>query len=456
MNSDTFFAICLIYSGVFGTMFILYIVAIIIPFSRLKPDQPGNPEDFEWHFVVPCRDEEAVIGDTILYLTEFFPSAHVWVIDDDSEDSTAAIVTAAGERNTRVHLVQRRRPNARTGKAHALNYAWKQILDFMGPDADLSRSILTVVDADGRPSENLLEVSSGPNLFGARGVAAVQVEVRMSNRSIRRPFPESDWYKNLVARTFVRMQDIEFRGPISAIQTSRKYTRTVNVGGNGQLARMSALLEISDDDGPWRGALLEDFELGLHLLLSGWRNAYTASAWVDQEALYSLPRYITQRARWVQGTMQCIRYFPSLWKSRSVKNAGALEISYFLIQPWVQLLGTLFYPIPIFFLISTLAEDPKRTAMYLSGGGWLVLIGLVVFTFAQFGVWGPIYRHRSEPKASALTGIGWGLSYVPYIYLSYAVVWKAFVQFVRRQNGWAKTVRNGEAASDAVLVARLK
>src|SRR5690606_24282051 len=123
-------------------------------------------------------------------------------------------------------------------------------------------------------------------LFGAEDIAAVQVEVRMSNRDERRPYPGEDWLKNLAARTFVRMQDIEFRGPISAIQLSRRFTRTVNVGGNGQLARWSALAEISTEQGPWRGALLEDFELGLHLLLGGWRNAYTPDAWVDQEALY--------------------------------------------------------------------------------------------------------------------------------------------------------------------------
>jgi glycosyltransferase involved in cell wall biosynthesis len=39
---------------------------------------------------VPCRDEEAVIGDTVGYLRAAFPSAHVWVIDDDSDDGTVA------------------------------------------------------------------------------------------------------------------------------------------------------------------------------------------------------------------------------------------------------------------------------------------------------------------------------------------------------------------------------
>ena len=47
--------------------------------------------------IVPARDEEAVIGDTISYLREHFPRAHLWVIDDDSDDRTVAEVLAGRE-----------------------------------------------------------------------------------------------------------------------------------------------------------------------------------------------------------------------------------------------------------------------------------------------------------------------------------------------------------------------
>lgn len=456
MNWELIMIVCLAYSAVFGGLFILYVTAIIIPFARAREDAPGDPGEYTWHFAIPCRDEEAVIGQTLTYLSTHFPGAHVWVVDDDSEDATAAIVRAAAAVSPEIHLVQRRLPEARTGKADALNQGWREILATLPEGSDLSRHILTVVDADGRPSPNMLRVCAGSRLFGAEDVAAVQVEVRMSNRGVRRPFPAEDWYRNLVARTFVRMQDLEFRGAISAIQMSRSYTRTVNVGGNGQLARFSALIDIADERGPWRGALLEDFELGLHLLLAGWRNAYTASAWVDQEALYSLRRFLTQRARWAQGTMQCLRYLPRVWRNHRIGNVGAMEISYFLIQPWLQLLGTVLYPIPLLVTVLVLANNPQRTEVYLSSGGWFVVIALVLFLFAQFAIWGPIYRYRSEPEATVLTGIGWGLSYVPFIYLSYLIVWKAFWQFARRQSGWAKTVRNAEVQDAQTLVARLK
>lgn len=455
MTFDLFLSISILFSLVMGTAFLSYVIAIIIPFMLRKPDPVGDATRFDWHFVIPCRDEEAVIGQTIAYLREHFEEAVIWVVDDDSEDRTADIVTEWSNYSDRVRLIQRRRPNARLGKAHALNHAWAHILDILGPNADLDHTIMAVVDADGRPSANLLEVCAGSRMFGAPSVAAVQVEVRMSNRSIRRPYPGEDWLKNLAARTFVRMQDLEFRGPISAIQMSRKYTRTVNVGGNGQLARMSALVDIADEKGPWRGSLLEDFELGLHLMLGGWRNAYTPDAWVDQEALYSVPRYITQRARWAQGTMQCFRYLPKVWTNVNVGNLGALEISYFLIQPWLQLLGTILYPLPILLMFYNLIEFPAFADEFLRNGGGLLLAMYGVIGIGEFAVWAILYRQKSERAASLLTAVGWGLSYVVYIYGVYVIVWKAAWQLIRRQHGWAKTIRNAEVVEPNAAVARL-
>ncbi|MEN2739743.1 glycosyltransferase [Microbacterium sp. X-17] len=369
MSHQLLLDISIIFSLVAGTVFLGYVVTIILPFVRRTPDEHGDPAAFEWHFVVPCRDEEAVIGETVGYLRETFPEATVWVIDDDSEDATADIVRRAASDLGGVELIQRRRPNARTGKAHALNHAWSIIRETI-PAERRATTVLAVVDADGRPSANLLEVAAGPELFGSDEIGAVQVEVRMSNRVVMEPLEGRGRFANLVARTFVRMQDLEFRGPISAIQMSRRYTGTVNVGGNGQLTRLSALDAIAEGEGPWRGSLLEDFELGLHFLLGGWKNAYTTAAWVDQEALYSLRRYIVQRARWSQGTMQCFRYIPKIWGSSRLGNLGAMELTYFLLQPWVQVLGTIFYPIPVIaMIVNAVTDGLPRPRRRLAAGG---------------------------------------------------------------------------------------
>ncbi|QNE35284.1 glycosyltransferase family 2 protein [Leifsonia shinshuensis] len=453
MNHQLLLDISIIFSLVAGTVFLGYVVTIILPFVRRKPEEMGDPAAYDWHFVVPCRDEEAVIGETIAYLRETFPAATVWVVDDDSEDATAAIVREAAAELGGVELIQRRRPNARIGKAHALNHAWSIIRETIPAD-ERDSTILAVVDADGRPSANLLEVAAGPELFGTPKIGAVQVEVRMSNRVEATPLPNRGRLANLLARTFVRMQDLEFRGPISAIQMSRRYTGTVNVGGNGQLTRLSALDDIAEGEGPWRGSLLEDFELGLHFLLGGWKNAYTTAAWVDQEALYSLRRYIVQRARWSQGTMQCFRYLPKIWGSSRLGNLGAMELSYFLMQPWVQVLGTILYPVPLIAMIVNAASDPYGMVDWLAhGGAWLLAVYLVVGV-GEFAIWGVLYRLRCEPEATWRAALGWGLGYLVYVYLIYVIAWRAVIQLVRRQTGWAKTIRNAETVEAGQLVSR--
>lgn len=433
-----------------GTFFIAYVAAITVPYLRHAAGASGRGEDWTWYFCVPCRDEEAVIGDTIDYLRETFPRAQIWIIDDASEDATAAIVRERSRTDPLTHLRHRSLPNARTGKADALNFAWREIL--AAEEAAEKHGILAVVDADGRPSPNLLDVAAGPALFGDPTIAAVQVEVRMSNAGVRYRGPAGDPLADRLAEGFVRMQDLEFRAPISAIQMSRRYTHTVNVGGNGQLTRMTALAEIAGPEGPWRGSLLEDFELGLHLLLAGWRNGYTVDAWVEQEALYSMPRYLTQRARWAQGTMQCARYLPRIWSEFRVRNLAAVELTYFLLQPWLQLLGTLCYPTVMVLTLVTVRDHPEAWESYLRSGGSLMIIASTALGVGAFLVWGPLYRHRCHSDRSVTRGLAWGIGYLAYMLLIYVVVWKAFAAYLRR-SGWAKTIRNTEAVA---TVARLR
>jgi len=60
-------------------MFLSYVVMILLPFLRRPRTAPGNPGEFEWHFFIPARDEEAVIETTIARCQHDFPTAHLWV-----------------------------------------------------------------------------------------------------------------------------------------------------------------------------------------------------------------------------------------------------------------------------------------------------------------------------------------------------------------------------------------
>ena len=436
-------AVALVLNGVFIT----YLVTLLGLFLRRRPGPAGDHTRFGWHFLVPCRDEEAVIGGTVGYLGEHFPDAHVWVIDDDSEDATASIVLEHATSNPNIHLVARKRPDARTGKSEALNAAYRKLSDWIDaePGADRSSTIVAVVDADGRLAPGSLDVVAADHLFGNPETGAVQIEVRMINRNDPRPLPRRGRARNLLGRVLIRLQDMEFRVVCSAVQLSRRVVRTVAMGGNGQFMRLTVLDSIGGAaKRPWRGSLQEDFEIGLHALLAGSRTEYTPDTYVDQEALPDPGRLLTQRTRWSQGMMQCIRYLPKLWSSRHVTGGGLVELAYCLIQPWIQLIATLLFPLPWAVLGFTYLRNPELAGTFGADGGWSLLVLYIVAAATQLAAWGLVYWWRCDRAIGILRGLGYGIAFTLLVYLSYLATWRAAFRIVRRRQGWAKTRRNAE------------
>lgn len=433
-------AMSLVLSGAF----IAYLVVIVIPYLRQQAGPVGEAGDFDWHFIVPCRDEEAVIAATVTYLRRTFPRSQVWVVDDDSDDATATIVERISQDDERVRLVRRVRPEARTGKGDALNAAFRRITSWLPPGHDPDRVVLGVVDADGRPAANCLRVLAAHHLFGDPRIGAVQIEVRMLNRHDRRPLPDRGRMRNFLARNLVRLQDMEFRTTIAAVQLARRSTRTAAMGGNGQFTRLTALQLIDRDEGrPWRGSLLEDFELGLHLLLAGQRSEFTSDTWVEQEGLFDPRRFLTQRTRWGQGVMQCIRYLPHVWRSGNLTTSGVMEITYYLLQPWLQIAGTFIFSIPLIYLFTNFAAHPDWLVSG-HGGMWTLLVLYIAFGVAQFAFWGILYWWRCERHEGFWRGLGYGLGNVLYVFCFYFTTWRALARIVRGRGGWAKTRRNAE------------
>jgi 1,2-diacylglycerol 3-beta-glucosyltransferase len=429
--------------------FVTYTLVIVVNYFRYRPARPGDGRTLAWHLFVPALDEEKVIGETIDYLRATFPMANVWVIDDDSDDRTAPIVSVRALADPLIHLVSRKAPDARTGKGDALNSAYRALSEWLPITADRTHVVVGVIDADGRPAPNCFDVCAGGTLFGDPAVGSVQIMVRMMNRDNRSQFPHRGRLVNFLGQTLVRLQDLEFRAPISAIQVTRRRTRTVGLGGNGQFSRLSALDCVTDQYGrPWRGALLEDYELSLHLMMAGHRNEYTEDTYVDQEGLPNLRRLIKQRTRWGQGTMQCGVYLRDLWRSKHVSTAGALEATYYLFQPWLQLVGTLVYPVPAAVFIANYLAGPAQMRGWVLAGGWMIVAYYLTFGIGPFVAWGPMYRKRCESRIDFVSALGLGVGYSMFVLILYVTSWRALLRIVRGQHDWAKTRRNAEFLGD--------
>ena len=424
-------------------VFLAYLTAIVHSFLRKGVSTGGDVAAFSWHMFVPCRDEAAVIADTIERLRADFPYAHVWVIDDDSDDPTAQIAGRWAARDAMVHLVARRRPFARTGKGDALNAAYAELGRFLPRHLDRTSVIVCVVDADGHMAPDALLQVSGPDVFGSPEVGAAQIAVRMRNRNDRTPKPGRNRFVNAFSRYLVRMQDIEFRTAIAAMQTLRVRTRSVGLGGNGQFTRMSVLDEIARSAGsPWHGALLEDFELGVHVMLAGHENRYVDSTYVSQEGITDFRRLMTQRTRWSQGNIQCVKYLPQIIRSPHFGSAAVVEAAYYLLLPFIQVVGLVVWP--LVFIRSGTGLPRADNAVEWFASSWWLLVLLFVFGVVPFAMWGPIYRRKCEPQVERWRSLLWGLGMCFYVYYLYISVSRAFLRLALRRSGWAKTRRNSE------------
>ena len=87
------------------------------------------------------------------------------MIDDGSDDRTPEILAAFDHPD--LHVLRRDLPNARKGKAQALNAAYHRIGGLL-PGVDRERVIVVVVDADGRIAPDGAALRRGA-LRGSRG-----------------------------------------------------------------------------------------------------------------------------------------------------------------------------------------------------------------------------------------------------------------------------------------------
>lgn len=374
-----------------------------------------------WHvyFLVPCLDEEAVIEPTVRALRDPAGRSTTVVIDDGSDDRTGSTAVRAGGTGTTV--LRRNLPNARMGKGAALNAGFAVVdADARDRRLDPDRVIVVVMDADGRLSDGALhEVLP---LFEDPDVGGVQLAVRIRNRD---------------DNFLLRFQDHQFWTLSSLTQFGRIGTGSVSLGGNGQFTRLSALRDLGT--APWSSSLTEDLDLAVSLSVLGWRLTSTPRASVDQQGVDRLQPLVRQRTRWYQGHMMAIRRLPEILRSDRTSNSSAIEMSMYLLVPWVfDLPWSILYHLvllEIFLLgpdVHALGSGPIATAA----------VGIMVYVL---GFWPALVTallaRRRDPSMTWRRALAMGHCFVATNYLSYTCAWRALYRIVRGEHGWAKTSR---------------
>ena len=437
-------------SLILTVFFLTYVVIIVVPYLRHRPSPEGDPDAFEWHVFIPCRDEQSVIGTTITRARATFPNMHVWVVDDDSEDDTARIVRSHADGDPFVHLVQRRRPEARTGKGDALNAAYAQLDDWLPEGTDRTAVIVAVVDADGELAANAFTAVAAEDIFADPEVGAAQVTVWMKNRGDRTPYPGRSRVANGFASWLLRLQDVEFRTVILAMQALRSKTGTVGMGGNGQFTRLRA----GRCPRTLRGSVARVAAGGLRTGPARHLRRLPEPAGGRRSRLPGgspQPAPVHHPAGPVgQGVMQCVKYLPQIlapasstpqapWRPPTSSPSRSFRSSDFFAF-FALLIGQAY----------GITTDPVLLQGWLQNLWGLLAIGLV-FGIGPFMIWGPIYRIRCEPDISWPHALWIGVSVWLFQFYVIVSIFKACFRIIRRRNGWAKTRRNADVPAAGTI-----
>ena len=387
--------------------------------ARAPEPSPEGADGFLWAFLVPALDEEVTIADSVARLLEV-EARHkvVLVIDDGSTDGTATVLD--GLDAPELAVLHRTPPDARRGKAAALNAAWRHLDGVLAEPAlarwSRDRVIVVVVDADGRLHPTVPAYAAAH--FADPAVGGMQTLVRIYNRS------------GLLAW----LQDVEFSIYGLLFQAGRTAMGIAGMGGNGQLNRLSALDSVVEPDaeGPWRDRLTEDQDLGLRLLHAGWRCVADARATVDQQGLSSLRRLLRQRTRWAQGNLQAMAHLRRSWRA-PLPVVARLDLIAYLIQPVLQAVVGVAFALAI-------AVAVTGTAGFWSDDMWLQL---AFFFLLGFG--GVVLGCLARGARSGTAGLLRSLAIVPlvagYAWLIWPVLARAATRQAARRESWAKTAR---------------
>ncbi len=372
----------------------------------------ADSDDFIWIFLVPALNEEVTIADSVSRLLALpVPDRRVIVIDDGSDDGTPDVL--AGIDHPDLRVIRRDLPDARRGKAAALNQAYRLLAE-NPEELDRDRAIIAVVDADGRLGPEAPAYAAVH--FADPRVGGVQSQVRIYNRS----------------RILTWMQDIEFGVYGRLFQVGRNGWGTAGMGGNGQFNRLIALDDVADEEGPWKDRLTEDQDLGLRLLAKGWHGRQELVGAVDQQGLPRLRPLLRQRTRWSQGNLQAMDLLGTVMRAPFPLSARMELFAYLLMPVWQGIVGVAF--------ISAIVLAAFGGVPLWAGGLTWELLAVYLLGFGGT-LMGTIAARRGRGWLGPIRGFLVGHLYALYSLLLWPVLLRSLVRQLMGRDSWAKTAR---------------
>ncbi len=391
--------------------------------SQSTTDLPQTvvAQDYHIYIMIPCLNEELVIGNTLTsLLASNYQNLHIVVIDDASHDHTSSVVESFSD--PRLSLIKRQLPNAQQGKGEALNYVYYQLRDQIASDGlDFNQVLITIIDADTLIPLNYFEKVN--YVFNARrNLTGLQSKVRVLSTN-------SD-----------KAQDLEFAEIINATQSWRSITNTVAFGGNGQFCKLTALEALAE--APWSTSLVEDFDLSTRLFLNPnvaavhaqYSDIYIVQTGIDDD----LEALVKQRVRWSQGNIQSGKYIGPILKSKTLQKRQKFELLMTLIKPWLMGLE---YVIVIYTLVTII------DLLILTGMSPMIAMVIILFIAMLFYilainlVWSVLYNRNKSDKLRVRTVLIDCYHLTKFLIVLAQIYPQSTIRYLKRENGWDKTKR---------------
>lgn len=420
------------WSSWFVAIVVIYYTALWLVALGTRRSDPINDFQPAIALLVPARNEELVITDTVEALLRLdYDEFVVVVLDDGSTDRTAELVATIAARDQRVVLVRRSAEIAGTGKSDVLNHGFEIVKGLLADGdprlkgRDATEVLIGIVDADGFLDRQTLRTVAP--YFEDPNTGQLQIGVKIYNAD-----------ENILTR----MQDMEFVGFTSLVQVARDRIGSSGLGGNGQFTRLAALLDLGGE--PWNPrSLTEDLDLGIRLVLRGWVTRFTSTVSVHQQGLTKWRPLLRQRTRWIQGHYQCWRYMPSLARTREARLVSRLDLINYLFlvvtvvvvtfNLIVGLLGAFGVIDVRNYFLTSIPVGPWRRAVE----GFFVYAPIVAFTYT--------YQRHSDHRLRWWEVPAYGLIFTLYSYVWITVTIRAWTRLLLRRNSWTKTPRVARA-----------
>jgi cellulose synthase/poly-beta-1,6-N-acetylglucosamine synthase-like glycosyltransferase len=380
---------------------------------------------FTFSALVPVRNEEKVIGDTIRAISNInYPEELKEILvlcradDQESILEVNKTITNLGKDNIRLLVLD----DLPINKPHSLNIGLKNIQNriIKIPKSDDQPSfniynvnhVITVFDAEDQPHRDIYNIVN--TLMTSEAVDVVQSGVQLMNFRSR-------WFSsiNVLEYFFWFKSGLHFFSRIGNVTP---------LGGNTVFIKKDYLEQINGWD---ENCLTEDADLGIRLANQGAkiRVVYDEQHVTKEETPDSLGSFIKQRTRWNHGFLQVIK--KGDWK-KLPQTRQKLVALYTLIAPIFQVLFILYLPFGLWIathyklpvLVSTFSFIPTYIFIMQIA---IYFIGLKEFS-KSYGL-----------KYSIVDSFKLLIAFLPYQLILTLASLRATHRFLSNQNLWEKT-----------------